>query len=235
MTDLAGSLKIENDDDVMLFWDIEKSFGYRMTTVDFAERGNSNQSGPTAGDIFQILINALQAETVPRRACLSLAVFHRLRRHISQDSRFAGISPKSELAPFFVDQSLRRRWQDLGRETKLKLPELSLSRGADWAVMALFFGSPALGIFFHSYLAVALGWAVMMLILSMGPRTLPRDCKTMSDLVQQTLARNFRTMSLEYEVNHPKDVWQSLCVLLRSYAGNRDLKEILPETRLFDR
>jgi hypothetical protein len=222
-------MRIDPDDLDDLALEIEKTFAVEFSPEDHA-------AIRTLGD----LCDWLQSRLPPAGACLSSAVFYRLRKALC--TRFG--TNRETVKPATITESLiplaqrRAVWPDLQhaigmqRIIKLRRPKwLSWTVGLTSAALigsGLFLG--AFNLFPKYYEMIGTGFLIAFVgVFATRPFAvcIPDNCKNIGNLVKAILAKDYRGMARAVGRSHPQDLWTVVRAIVASNLGlsEDDLKK----------
>lgn len=192
-------------------------------SIQFGEEGPFPK---TVGELCDRVIEKLKGARTSK--CLTSITFYRVRRALVAGLELDrnGVAPSAMLAPLLArGPGRRRQWKDLERRTGLRFPALThpSSMTAGMLIIAIGF---ATRFAFEGWevrssfvsLPVLLASWLLSLILSivadgMTQRLvwgIPRNCKTVGDLVRVIMAKNYGTLADEAGGWNEKEVWKAL-------------------------
>jgi len=178
--------------------------------------------------------------------CLSAVVFYKLRRTFISafDTPRTEITPKMSLVKLLPWKGRKKNWRGIQDHLKYELPVLAWPPwllALSIALVGLCLTLPALR---WNHLASRAGsmaailtlvaaldlWVLALVLLSPLARQFPKGCETFADLVELTLAHNYRTISSEHGMSPERELIDVLRQLIAVQTG-LDIQKVSPETR----
>jgi hypothetical protein len=197
---------VGDGDELGLIKEVETSFGVQLPRSRLTD-------ALTMGDIHRVLVEVLAASKGPRRICLSMSVFYRIRRALKNCGVVDRITPDSNLNALLEKIDVRRFRATLNEGGKLQLPPTELKTHS-WAIFTLVAGSGlGLAIGLQQPLAVAATVFSLVGLAFLLPRQFRKGYASLSDLTKYVLAMNFATIIKPHGPPHPDDVWCALATI----------------------
>ena len=214
-------------DDVELLQELERVFDIQVSQEDVSRIA-------TAGDVFDLLIAKMPANSLDRK-CSSAMAFYRLRRAI-HDLGYGSPKNPSDDIKYLAQGNVKTKFKRIEHASGLNLPRLSATTYGCIASLITFLAVPASAYFLFQNVAsivfgflagIFAGGAVLNYI---DPGELPKDCITLADLARKATARSFGRLAKVGARHSDKDVWDHLVEVLSSYQLPKS--EITRETFL---
>jgi hypothetical protein len=228
---MPNSLTLAGDgDEIDLVEDIERAF-------DVAFSNREAATVQTVGDLYDLLLLKLPPNDADRK-CASAMTFYRLHRALHDMGYAESLTPASPIA-FLDERNTWRAFKGLEEASGLQLPRLRLTRlgavGCTFVLSALaaiaiwwmFKGLDGVTAVIGVAAAIAAGAAIAWL----DPKRLPRDMKTLADLVRQTAPLNFGRLAKQGARHSNSDVWDAMIAVL---SEHKPKTAITRETFFFD-
>jgi acyl carrier protein len=186
---------------VEIVMDVEAAFGVQFPSSDWED-----ERARTVGGLFDKLMEKLNSPSVPSGMCVRTFVFQRLRRELVESRAIdrKRIRPSATINDLVPRAHRIETWDELTARTGFRLPRLRGS-GTWFALQVILPIGAAYGTWKYSPPEVAVVLALAALIvtnLAIQVRTrfcrglsrwlhrLPKNCRTVRDLVEQVVAMN---------------------------------------------
>lgn len=212
--------------------DIETAFSFMFDWRDVPETH-------TVGELFEVVCSKLAPQAQPTDLCLSMVVFHRLRRSLKAvRPDVSAVHPSTDLSKLLSPRDVRAFRDHLSTDHRLDMEPLPLTRlGLAAAVAAFLTGfaaflallPPWLGFW---YVALALGAAAAMsfALTFVLPIRMHPEVSTLRDLTRRTAALNIGELIHEFGLPRERDLWRAFVDVMSQSLG-RDLGGVHRGTR----